>query len=355
MSLKAAVIGCGRMGAFTSEGTRRWSPKAWFPLSHAEAISAHPALELAAVADASADALERVKSTYPQVRTYTDVARLADEVRPEVAGVATRTVGRAEVLETLHAAGTRAFHVEKPLCNSVAELVRLEAMFGRDDTHVTYGAIRRTFDIYQEARRVADSGRVGALREIRVNMGTASLYWTQAHAIDLILFGAGERRLVEVQARLGPVGRDGSGIQNDPVVESATLWFEDGLAGHIGRAPGLDFILSCDNGEAVVRSDGRALEIAEAVGDDPYLARRDEPVTLQPPLGTQRCVDQLVHCLNGDATARAANAVIKRDILLGQRVAFAIVQSHLQGGRPVLPEAVDPDLVIWAATSGRHA
>lgn len=355
MRLKAAVIGCGRMGAFTSEGTRRWSPDAWFPLSHAEAISAHPELELAAAADASPEALERVRGVYPQVQTFSDVALLAEAVRPALAGVATRTVGRAEVLETLHAFGTRAFHVEKPLCNSMAELGRLEALFGRDDTHVTYGAIRRTFDIYREAKAVADSSSLGALREVRVNMGAASLYWTQAHAIDLILFGAGDRRVVEVQARLGPVERDGAVIQNDPVIESATVWFEDGVAGHIGRAPGLDFILSCDGGEAIVRSDGRTLEIAAQAGEDPYLTRREKSVQAREPLGALRCVHQLVECLKSEASALAGNGVIKRDILRGQQIAFGLVQSHLNGGRAIPLEGIDPAMIIWAATGGRHA
>ncbi len=39
-AISAAVIGCGRMGAFTSEGVRRHAPRAWLPLAHAEAIGA---------------------------------------------------------------------------------------------------------------------------------------------------------------------------------------------------------------------------------------------------------------------------------------------------------------------------
>jgi len=355
MTIKAAVIGCGRMGAFTSEGMKRWAPPAWFPLAHADAIAAHPELELAAVADAAPEALERVKGVHPGVRTYTDLNALAADVRPALAGVATRTVGRTEVLETLHASGTRAFHCEKPLCNSMDELERLKALFGRDDTHVTYGALRRTFDIYREALAIAESGRLGALREVRVNFGAAPLYWTQAHAIDLILFGARGRRVVEVQARLESVEREGSVVHNDPVIQSAAIWFDDGVAGHIGRAPGLDFVLSCEGGEAIVRSDGRALEIAAPEGEDPYLTRREQAVEAREPLGALRCMHQLVDCLKGDAEARAANAVVKRDILLGQRIAFGLVQSHLERARPVALAEVDPTMTIRAETHGRPA
>lgn len=355
MTMKTAVIGCGRMGAFTSDNVRRWSPECWFPLSHAEALSAHPDLELAAAADASPEALERMQAAWPGVRTFTDVATLAEEIRPVVAGVATRTVGRTEVLETLHAAGTRAFHVEKPLCNSMAELGRLEALFGREDTHVTYGALRRTFDIYRQAVEIVETGRLGPLQEIRLNFGAAALYWTQAHAIDLILFGARGRRVTEVQARLGPLETDGSAVINDPVIQSATIWFDDGVAGHIGRAPGLDFILSCAEGEVAVRSDGRTLEIAASDGEDPYLQRTGIPVKAAAPFGALRCVTELVDCLKGDAGALAANAAIKRDILLGQKIAFGLVQSHLSGGGPVALDRIDPAMSVWAATGGRYA
>ena len=36
--IKSAVIGCGRMGAFTSENVKKHAPKCWFPLSHIEAL-----------------------------------------------------------------------------------------------------------------------------------------------------------------------------------------------------------------------------------------------------------------------------------------------------------------------------
>lgn len=355
MMLKAAVIGCGRMGAFTSDSVRRWSPDCWFPLSHAEAVTAHPALQLVAAADASQDALDRVQAAWPDVQTFTDVAELAERVRPMVAGVATRTVGRTDILETLHSAGTRAFHVEKPLCNSMAELGRLETLFGSEDTHVTYGALRRTFDIYRQAVEIVESGRLGPLQEVRVNFGAAALYWTQAHAIDLVLFGARNRRVAEVQARLGPLQTDGAEVINDPVIQSATIWFDDGVAGHIGRAPGLDFILSCAEGEVAVRSDGRTLEITASEGEDPYLGRTEAPVRASPPFGALRCFTELVDCLAGKPDALAANAAIKHDILLGQKIAFGFVHSHLSGGAPIRLNQIDLSMTIWASTGGRHA
>ena len=44
--MKAGVIGCGRMGAFTSKGVIKHAPDCWFPLSHIESFIAHPKIEL---------------------------------------------------------------------------------------------------------------------------------------------------------------------------------------------------------------------------------------------------------------------------------------------------------------------
>lgn len=357
--IRAVVVGCGRMGAFTSEGVRRWAPECWFPLAHAEAIAQHPDVELAGLCDASADNLARAQAAYGDPPGYDDVAVMAAAVKPQLAAIATRTIGRAAIVEALHGAGTRAFHVEKPLCNSVEELNRLESIFANDDVFATYGTVRRFFEICESARAMVRSGRFGALREIRANMGEGALYWVHPHAIDWILFAADGREVTGVQARLGGIepGARPSEIQNDPTVESATIWFDDGIAGHIGRGPGLDLVFACEAGEVIVRSDGRYLEIAESRDGNPYLTREHVPESGRAAgaQGTLGPVTQLAACLAGDERAIAANRVAKRDIVRGQRIAFAFVQSHLQGSRITGLDEVDADLRVLACTGGNYA
>jgi len=99
--IAAAVIGCGRMGAFTSDSVRRYAPDCWFPLAHAEAIAAHPDVTLAGLCDPVADNLARAQAAYGNPAGYTDVATLAAEVAPQLVGIATRTIGRAEIIKTL--------------------------------------------------------------------------------------------------------------------------------------------------------------------------------------------------------------------------------------------------------------
>ena len=358
--MKAAVVGCGRMGVFTSESIRQYAPSCWLPQSHADAIAAHPDLSMAALCDPNADTLARASALYPRAEIFTDYRSLLDRFTPAVAGIATRTAGRATIIRDFASAGTRALHVEKPLCNSVAELVELETCFERSDFFVTYGTLRRFFGIYAHAVDIANSGRLGELREIRVDAGSGPLLWTHPHSIDLILFAAGERRPVSVQAIFGEIvdGETPGTVENDPEVLSASIWFEDGIAGHFGRSMGSAVHLHCARGTVSVLANGARVTISELVGEDPYPVQTlAEPLEALPhgPGGSLAPISQLVGCIRGDETAIAANRKVKRDILLGQRILFAMLGSARSFGALYSLWDLDADMAIRGRTGEFYA
>lgn len=357
--IPAAVVGCGRMGAFTSESVRAWSPGYWLPLSHADAIRTHPKLDLQGFSDIDGDAVARACAAYDVALGFTDFAEMLAVTRPRLLGVATRTVGRCDILEQAVEAGVRAIHAEKPLCNSVAEFERLERLLARDDVHMTLGTVRRYLDIFNVAKTLAHSGQYGALLELRISFGASPLYWWHPHTIDLLLHMAAGREVVGVQARLSGVetGTHPLEILSDPIIDYATILFDDGVTGHIGRATGCTVELACEQGTISVFSDGPDIELVEYVGGNPNPVRRiyDGPVNRAQPQGSFVPVSQLVGCLDGDAGALADNAVVKRDIVRGQRILFAIVQSHLAGSAMVDINTIDPAIDIRAVTGGRFA
>lgn len=355
--LTAAVIGCGRMGAYTSESVIQHAPPCWLPLSHADAISAHPRLNLQALCDTDPVMLRRAAEKFGISHCYTSPHEMLKSKKPSLLGLATRTVGRAELIHAAIEAGTKAIHAEKPLCNSVAELQSLKGLFEPDDVFVTWGAIRRFFSVYRQAMSLANSGRYGTLREVRVNLGSAPLYWTHPHSIDLILFAASGRRIEGVQARLDNVVQEGAmtNITSDPRIVTASVYFEGGLTGHITQALGSDFVLSCENAEITVRADGRKLDLY-ATKDGIYPQYSDlDILQTENTGGTLGPISQLVACLEGDEASIKDNAVLKREILKAQHIAFSIIQSHLEGSRIVKQNAVDPDIVILGRTNGRYA
>ena len=352
----AAVIGCGRMGAFTSQSMRDTAPNCWFPLSHAEAIAAEPRLSLTALVDPSSDAREAVQALWPEARVFADPADMLAEGAPVLASIATRTVGRADLIEQCLDAAVRALHVEKPLCNSPAELARLERRFADDGVFATMGALRRFLHPYRFALEKARDGSLGAMTELRVAMGPAPLYWTHPHSVDLALHAAGERQIESVAARLAYAEFDGAVLVNDPVIEHATIRFIDGFAAHITRAPGRDVHYSCASGEISVLNNGHELRIAHTVEGNPY--PQHDPLDLpasDAPGGTLAPIAELAACLAGDTDAIEANRASRAAMIANQRVLFAIVQSHREGGAPVALDAVDPDMAIRAETGGKPA
>lgn len=357
MSFDAAVIGCGRMGAFTSPGVRQYAPACWLPLAHTEAICAHPALALVALADVDAGTLGRAAAEYGVRRTYTDPSRLLYDVRPALVGVATRTVGRAAIIEHALAAGTRALHVEKPLCNSMRELAGLQRAFAGGDRFLTYGTVRRFLAPYRAAVEYARSGGLGALLEVQVNLGRGPLYWTHPHSVDLLLFATGGTPVSSVAARLSNVvaGDSPSVVQSDPIIESATVLFADGVEGRITRTPGCDLVLACEQGQVVVEADGRMVVVYAPAGGDAYCRRTELPVPAGGEGGTLAPIAELVRCLQGDQAAVARNAELRRDIWLGQKILFGMLQSHQVQGHPVVLDEIRDDWVIWARSGGRHA
>jgi scyllo-inositol 2-dehydrogenase (NAD+) len=357
--LTGAVIGCGRMGVFTSEAVRVHAPRFWMPQSHADAMAAHPGIALAALCDPAPAALERAAAAHPGARTFAGHEEMLAEIRPDLAGIATRTIGRTAIIEQAAAAGTRALHIEKPICNSVEELGRLEALFAAPDLFVSYGTLRRYFRIYRDAFALASSGELGEIHEVRFDAGPGQLFWSHPHSVDLILCAAGEREVVAVQARLGALepGESPGLIRNDPDVLAADIWFEGGMRGSIGRAMGAALHIACARGVVIVRGNGAALEVDALEGGSPYPVRRTVAVAADysAPEGSLAPIGGLVDCLNGSGEAIAANARMKRDILKGQRLLFAMVESHLRGGAEVAPGDISPDRVILGRTGELYA
>lgn len=355
--LTAAVIGCGRMGAFTSEAVIQYAPPCWLPLSHAEAICAHPRLKLTALCDTDPHTLRRAAEKFGIGHCYDNPNDLLKSEKPSVLGLATRTFGRADLIHSAVEAGTKAIHAEKPLCNSVSELQSLQSLFESGDLFITWGAIRRFFAVYRQALAIANSGRYGALREVRINHGSAPLYWSHPHSIDLILFAASGRQIEGVQARLDNVISEGvhSCIASDPRIVAASVYFEGGLVGHITQALGSDFILSCESAEITVRADGSKLDLYSA-NDSLYPQFSDLDIAkIEKEGGTLRPISQLVACLEGDEASIKNNADLKRDIINAQHIAFAMIQSHLEDSRIVSAFSADPNINILAKTNGRYA
>src|SRR5262245_32320722 len=112
--LRAAVIGCGRIGSRTLPELASLLPPGWLPLSHADATRCVPGLRLDALCDTNPENLKRAQQDHGVARGYSDLQALLNEIEPEILSIATRTAGRCDIIEQASRSGVRGIHLEKP-------------------------------------------------------------------------------------------------------------------------------------------------------------------------------------------------------------------------------------------------
>jgi scyllo-inositol 2-dehydrogenase (NAD+) len=355
--IKSAVIGCGRMGAFTSESVKKYSPKCWFPLSHVEALDLLKDTDLIAICDTNKSLLDKAKSLYQVKKTYRNYKELLDANEIELLCVATRTPERANIIKYAVNAGVRAFHLEKPLCNSMEQLNSLELIIQEKKIFLSYGALRPYINIYKKAKDLVDSGSYGKLMQIQVNFGKAPLYWTHPHSVDIILFFAGFNKLNEVQASLSNIHiNKEKEVESDPIIEQAAMYFDNGLVGTISKIGGMDVVLGCETATVTVKSDGECIVVSKPTGLNPYhvypgVVTRDNTKT---PQGTYAAIDSLLISLKSGSKQNEAIQNRER-IFIGQRTLFGFVDSALKNSCIVPISKIDPNIVIKGKTGDLFA
>ncbi len=354
--LKAGVIGCGRMGAFTSEKVKKFAPNHYFPLSHTEAILAHNRIKIVGLNDVSNENLLKAGEHYGIKDLFIDFDDFIKQTNPDLICLATRTNIRADLIKKISTYGINHVHLEKPLCNSVNELRELEKIFSEDSRYFTWGAIRRHLTVYKQALQIAESNEYGKLLEIRVNFGAGKLLWTHPHSIDLILWAAGERKLEFVQAKLEELKNPEktSKIENDPTILSSTFYFSDNLIANISRGNGMDLVLSCEDADIVVLADGHEL-LLYSKENGGYSSYKKIEINKSNLNGTLAALDHLVKCFDKDQMHIALNKKLKKDILKSTEITFAMIQSHLLGSKPISLNDVDEDICILGKSGNFYA
>ena len=359
-SIKSAVIGCGRMGAFTSQSVKNYSPKSWFPLSHIEALISCPNTNLVSICDKNPALLSKAVLQYGIENYFEDYHKMLDITKPELLCIATRTIERSTIIKDAINAGVKAIHLEKPICNSVKQLDEIFSLVKNNDISLTYGTLRRYFDIYNKAKKIVDSGEIGHLQEIEVNFGQAQLFWTHPHSVDTILYFAGSRKITSVEASFSNfiLGQEDDLIISDPQIKEATINFEDSCKGKITTRLGMDVTLYCSGGRVIVEGDGRRVVVLKLNNSKAYFEFPGEVFIKENerPEGTMAAILQLVNQLSPEIIpTKSMPTFDKKHIFNGQRVLFGFAQSYLDQKGPVSLNDIRPSLNIFGKTGELYA
>jgi hypothetical protein len=181
--------------------------------------------------------------------------------------------------------------------------------------------------------------------------------WTHPHSFDLLSFFAEDAEITSVSARFIDEGisRQGAFLDGDPIVKSVTIEFDSGVTGLITQAGGHDVTLTCRDGSITIESGGRRIRCRESLGHgDPYW----DFLTIDDFVGTVGGTGIAIERLVSGVRNQSLKSIVedKSAILAGQRALFASVQSHIEGGRAVNPNNLDPNLAISGRNSiGKYA
>ncbi|OGJ60209.1 hypothetical protein A2635_05575 [Candidatus Peribacteria bacterium RIFCSPHIGHO2_01_FULL_51_9] len=352
--LKAVVVGCGRMGAFTSDKTRAGLPLGWLPLSHAEAIHTLLGVELVGVCDAQRSVAEAAAKVWGG-QVFTDYRAMLLKLKPDIATIATRTDVRPEILKYVAANGVKAIHAEKPLCRSLSDALDVVETLRTHHVVFSYGTVRRYMDAYKQARAIVHSGDLGKLKQIILSFGEAQIMWTAPHLFDLLVFFSDNAPVKYVQASMNAehVSKQNGRaemIDDDPRIQFATIVFENGITGIITAAGGMKTELACEDGTITVGADGSYIETQKKSSTGYFL--EPERIIPQPALsGTQSAIAGL-----RDAIVKGEISGMTMDELeTEQRILFAVATSALKNGARIKLEDVDPELIITGKTGNLYA
>ncbi len=244
MTLKAVVVGCGRMGSTYDDG-RRGEPR-----SHAGTYRASDAVDLAGGVDPDPrrrDAFERRW----RVPAFGTIEEAADRLHPDVWSICTPPEIRVDVIGAVVARGARAIWCEKPLAESVSSALKVERLVDRAGVPLVLNYSRRWDSGHRAVVAWMRKGRFGSLEHGVVHY-TRGLRNYGTHAIDLLRWFVGEAVWVRAVpgyddgspdpspcALLGYPG--GAGVALMPVRRAAYNVFEVDLLGDRGRVTLSDF------------------------------------------------------------------------------------------------------------------
>jgi predicted dehydrogenase len=341
---RVGVIGCGRMASTIEDevqGPRRGGLV--LPYSHAAAYAIVEETTIVAACDVDKGRLKNFMERWNVPNGYTDYRELIDKEQPDILSITTRPEQHAEHMIYGANHGVKGMYAEKPLCCSLAETDAIREAFERNGVFLQYGPMRRNWAVYQQAREIAVSGELGAVKCVLGFSGNS----IGGHFLDTMLYLIGDPEPVSIQGTLGelyPPEGDTSGMKfvRDTAIMSAYIKFKGGTAIHVaGTGMSGEYELVCEKGIIRIQNDGESLYVQRGSSGawDPI-----EVKPVKPWSGTARKIQELVESIK---TGKEGTSNL-RATMISQEIGFGIYESHLRGGVAISPPI--PNRERWVSS-----
>lgn len=186
MTLRAAVIGCGRIGCEFDDDPRRQ-----YASTHARAYARTEGIELAALCDTNEEKLGRYGVKFNVPKRYVDYREMLDGRELDIVSICTLSNSHLEITQAAVEAGVHGIFCEKPIAESLSaadEMIRLCAEHG---VTLMIGHQRRFDPMHQRLAKFVLNGGLGHVQQGTCYY-TAGVANTGTHLFDLLRLYLGE-------------------------------------------------------------------------------------------------------------------------------------------------------------------
>jgi predicted dehydrogenase len=182
---KSAIIGLGNI-AFGYEN----DPKRKGIVTHADAYSQHPKIQLVAGFDPDLNARKNFQKKYPEVEQYSQIDQLFKKSKPDIVSICSPTPYHLEHMELCLKYGVKAIWCEKPLGLDLKKAKKLVQKVKKSKTVVLLNYSRRFDKTHQKIAKDIQKVRFGRL--ISVDAYYSGDFVSQAsHMVDTLLWMTG--------------------------------------------------------------------------------------------------------------------------------------------------------------------
>lgn len=333
--LRAAIVGCGRMGSTIDDELPRWANSSK-PYAHAARYAAVADTVVVAACDADAAKLQTFGERWGISALYADVAEMMRQEQPDLVSICTHTAIRHEVALQVIAGAPKAVFLEKPMAETLRQCDDIIAGCRERGIAGAVNCSRRWEPSWTRAKELVAEGVIGNLLAIVAFCG-GGLSHMGSHLLDLVRYLADNAPVEWVSGHVPGLGgvddtRDhgGLGLIQFAGPIHATINMLD------AHAVGVDVTLLGTSGRLQIGDNGNERKLW--VNGDSGLGRRylgqvpfPDPYDL-PDMGTMSVLD-IVHCVRTGAQPRCSI----EDGRAALELALALRQSERTGARVALP------------------
>ena len=215
---RAAIIGCGRIGADCApigSGSSRIA-------SHAAAYSACERTNLVAVCDSDPEHLQRCGERWEVQRLFCDPRELFATEQIDLVSICTPPETHVELMaEVLRCDSVAGVLLEKPLALNLKDADAAIELVDHSKAKVSVNYIRRFPPLYRQVKADLEQGKLGPIQHVNI-FYTKGILNNGSHAFDLLRF------LFEEPSRVALLSPAGEMVSADPTL-SVKVEFQAGF------------------------------------------------------------------------------------------------------------------------------